>query len=88
MSAPTVAAAPVRRDAASRIYEETVRPLPQQDRLRLAALILNDIAPAAPPPDAPTVDESDDWTDEDKRDVTAFSLRYAETVYPEEEPLV
>ncbi len=86
MSAPTVAALPpLSRDEALRVYEEAVRPLPQQDRLRLAALILNDLAPAPP---APAMDESDDWGDEDKRDVTAFSLRYAETVYPEEEPLV
>ncbi len=87
MSVPTMAdlAAPAPDDV-RRVYEEAVRPLPQEDRLRLAALILNDIAPA--PPALPVLDESDDWTDEDKRDITAFSLRYAETVYPEEEPLV
>jgi hypothetical protein len=34
------------------------------------------------------VDTGDGWSTEDRRDVTAFSLRYAENIYPEGEELV
>ncbi len=40
------------------IYEQTVKPLSMADRLRLAALILNDIPPHA------VVDYSDEWSEE------------------------
>jgi hypothetical protein len=43
-------------------YEQTIKILPTAQRLRLAALILNDIAPSS------EVDESDSWTEEDLQD--------------------
>jgi hypothetical protein len=54
------------------MYEQSIRPLPAPDRLRLATLILNEIPPLA------VVDYSDEWTEEDMRDLTLYSLRRAE----------
>ena len=53
------------------MYEQSIKPLPAPDRLRLAALILNEIAPES------VVDYSDEWSEEDLRDVTLHSLRRA-----------
>ena len=47
------------------LYEETVRPLPAADRLRLATLILNEIPPQA------LVDYSDSWSEQDLREFSA-----------------
>jgi hypothetical protein len=66
------------------VYAQTVRSLPLTERLRLAALILDELAR----PDVAVVDTGDGWSTEDRRDVTAFSLRYAENIYPEGEELV
>lgn len=49
------------------LYEQTIKVLPTAQRLRLAALILNDIAPSS------EVDESDSWTEEDLQDFTQMS---------------
>lgn len=51
-----------------RIYEETIKPLPPADRLRLATRILNDIPPES------VVDDHDEWSDEDLRDFSAAGL--------------
>jgi hypothetical protein len=69
---------------AQEIYVSTVRDLPPAERLRLAALILDELArSAAIPPDI-----SETWSDEDLRDLTAFSiLEYATALYPDEEDL-
>ena len=48
------------------IYNQTIRPLPASDRLRLASLILNDI-------NVNTVDVSDRWEEEDYRDFAKAS---------------
>ena len=53
------------------MYEQSIKPLAASERLRLAALILNDI------PSHAVVDYSEDWTDEDMRDLTLHSLRRA-----------
>jgi len=50
------------------IYNGSVKQLTADERIRLAALILNDIAGSP-------VDISDEWTDQDLRDVTNWSLR-------------
>jgi hypothetical protein len=63
------------------VYMVNVRPLPPAERLRVAALILEEFTQAAPP----VVEESAEWSEEDIRDLTAFSLQYAATLYPEEE---
>jgi hypothetical protein len=49
------------------LYEQTIKTLPAAQRLRLAALILNDIAPPS------EVDDSDSWTEEDLQDFTQMS---------------
>lgn len=54
------------------VYNTAVKPLPVADRLRLAALILNDI------PQTSIVDESDEWSDEDLADFSVHSARHAD----------
>jgi len=66
------------------VFDQSVRSLPTRERVRLAALILEDLAQA----DLRVVDPDDAWTEEDQREVTSFSLRYAEAIYPEDENLV
>jgi hypothetical protein len=66
---------------AQQIFVETVRTLPPTERLRLAALILEDLTQ----PNLSVVDISDVWSEQDQSDLTAFSLQYAATRYPEEE---
>lgn len=66
------------------VFDESVRPLPIKERLRVAALILQDLAQA----DLRVVDADDGWSERDARDLTTFSLHYAATIYPEEEELV
>jgi hypothetical protein len=69
---------------AQEVFTETVRSLPPTERLRLAALILQDLAQT----DMAVVDANSIWSDQDQRDVTTFSLQHAATLYPEEEELV
>jgi hypothetical protein len=69
---------------AQEVFTETVRDLPPSERLRLAALILQDLAQS----EVAVVDRSDTWTEQDQRDVTTFSLQYAAELYPEDEELV
>jgi hypothetical protein len=65
------------------VYVQTVRSLPLAERLRLAALILDDLAQ----PNVSVLEMSDSWSEQDERDLSTFSLRYAATLYPEgEEP--
>ena len=66
------------------VYAEAVRALPLTEQLRLAALILDELAHS----EVSIVDASDDWSAEDQRDVTAFALQHAATAYPEDEELV
>ena len=58
-------------------YNDAIKPLPPDERLRLAAMILND-ATAVPPADAVPYWElegySDEWTDEDIADFSKASL--------------
>jgi hypothetical protein len=57
--------------AADEIYVQIVKPLPPSERLKLATMILNGIPPLS------VVDYSEEWTEEDMRDFTAHSMRYA-----------
>jgi len=66
------------------VFTETVRALPPTERLRLASLILNDLAQT----NLAIVEVADTWNEEDQNDLTAFSLRYAAAVYREDEELV
>ncbi len=69
---------------AQEVFTETVRTLPPRERLRLAALILQDLAQS----EVAVVDRSDTWSEQDQRDLTNFSLQYAAELYPEDEELV
>ena len=66
----------------SQIYEKSIKPLPEAERRELATLILADITP----PQMPAY--SGEWSEEDMRGLTAFSLAYAQTAYPEDEEIV
>jgi hypothetical protein len=59
------------------LYEQAIKPLSADDRLRLATFIVAEF------PQITLVDKRDDWSEEDWRDVTAASLRYFETAYPD-----
>ncbi|HIE53557.1 MAG TPA: hypothetical protein EYP85_17530 [Armatimonadetes bacterium] len=63
---------------AEEVYAQLVKPLPVAERLRLATMILNDIPPLA------LVDYSEEWSEEDMRDITIASLRYAAQSFGEE----
>jgi hypothetical protein len=65
------------------VYDRVLSTLSPTDRLRLATLILNDLVQQ----NLSVVDESETWTEEDKLDVTTFSLQYAATIFPENEEM-
>lgn len=69
---------------AQEIYTSAIRELPANERLRLAALILNDLA--QPTLDAPEYDDS--WSEEDISDFRNATLRYMEAVYLQDEDVV
>ena len=69
---------------AQEVFTETVRALPPSERLRLAALILQELTQS----EGAGVDRSDTWNEQDQRDLTTLSLQYAAKLYPEEEELV
>jgi hypothetical protein len=69
---------------AQEVFTETVRALPPSERLRLAALILQELTQS----EVAGVDRSDTWNEQDQRDLTTLSLQYAAELYPEEEELV
>jgi len=68
---------------AQEVFRDTVCALPPTERLRLASLMLNDLAHS----NLTVVDVDDTWTELDQSDLTASSLHYAATVYPEEQEL-
>jgi hypothetical protein len=61
------------------IYEQAMKTLTASDRLRLATMILNGIPPQS------VGEYRDDWTDEDMRDVSRYSLQRASTSFGEDE---
>ncbi len=66
------------------VYAESVRDLPPPERLRLAAMILQDLLP----PTTSAVDESDSWSDQDVSDLNAYALSHLAAVDPEGADLV
>ena len=66
------------------IYQKVVSPLSLSDRIQLAALILNDITEK----NIEVIDSSDTWTEQDRLDITSFSLKYAANLFPDEEEIV
>ena len=71
-------------ETAQEVYVQTVRALPASERLRLAALILRDLTQT----NGETPAYSEEWTNEDLTDLSAFSLGYAATQYPDEEEVL
>jgi predicted aminopeptidase len=65
------------------VYDRVLSTLSPTDRLRLATLILNDLVQQ----NLSIVDESETWNEEDKIDVTTFSLQYAAALFPENEEM-
>jgi hypothetical protein len=61
----------------SELYEREIRSRPAGERLRLAARILNDIAP----------DESDSWSEQDLREFSRMGWARAEQKYGEKNEL-
>jgi D-serine deaminase-like pyridoxal phosphate-dependent protein len=68
-------------NTAQEIYAQVVRTLPLTERLRLANLILNDLVEQ----NIAVVEQSDIWTEQDRIDLTNFSMQYAATVFPADE---
>jgi hypothetical protein len=66
------------------IYQNIVAILPLSDRLRMAALILNDLTQQ----NVAVIDANDAWTEQDQLDLTSFSLQYANSLFPDEEDMV
>jgi hypothetical protein len=66
------------------IYQNIVAILPLSDRLRMAALILNDLTQQ----NVAVIDANDAWTEQDQLDLTSFSLQYANSLFPNEEDMV
>ncbi len=63
------------------IYEKTIRQLPAMDRLRLATMILDDLTESK----GAGLDISDEWSDEDIADLTAFAMKRADQTVSDEE---
>ncbi|MGH1395239.1 MAG: hypothetical protein ACRAVC_14605 [Trichormus sp.] len=66
-------------NTAQEIYNQVIRDLPPNERLRLANLILNDLVQNS----LAIIDESDTWTEQDQIELTSFSLQYASANFPE-----
>lgn len=71
-------------NTAQEIYTKVVRTLSATERLRLANFILNDLLEQDV---SSVIDTSETWAEEDKLDVTNFSLQYAATLFPESEEI-
>ena len=69
---------------AQEVFTRDVRDLPPAERLRLASLILQELTQSG----VAIVERSESWSEQDERDLTAFSLDYASRTYPEDEDLV
>ena len=61
------------------VYNRVICNLSPTERLHLATLILNDLVQQH----ISIFDQSDTWTEQDRLDVTTFSLQYAATFFPD-----
>jgi hypothetical protein len=68
---------------AQELFNRDVRGLPLSERLRLAALILQDVTRSG----VTVVEQGDAWSEQDQQDIAAFSLNHASQLYPEDEDL-
>jgi hypothetical protein len=69
---------------AQEVFMHDVRDLPLTERLRLASLILQEVTQSG----VAIVEQSDNWSEQDKQDVAAFSLEHANQTYPQVGDLV
>ena len=60
--------------SAREVFNTAVRKLTPLERLRLATMILDELTASQ----AEGLDISDEWSEEDIRDMTAFSISHAE----------
>lgn len=65
---------------AQSVYKTSVATLSKSERLKLAALILDELTASA----GAALDFSDSWTEEDMHDIAAYAAGYATEVYGEE----
>ncbi len=65
------------------IYQNIFNTLSPSERLRLAALILNDLTQS----NVAVIDTGDTWTSEDVSELTNFSLQYAANLFPDTEKI-
>ena len=66
------------------IYQQIVGSLSLSDRLHLASLILNDLTQQ----NIAVIDSSATWTEQDRLELTTFSMQYAANLFPEDEEVV
>ena len=66
------------------IYQKLISTLSVPERIQLAAMILNSITEK----NIEVVERSDTWTEQDRLDLTSFSLQYAASLYPDEEEII
>ena len=69
---------------AQEVFVRDVRDLPLAERLRLASLILEEVTQSG----VAIVEQSENWSEQDKQDIAAFSLEHASRTYPEVEDIV
>jgi hypothetical protein len=55
------------------VYDKSIRQMPAIDRLRLASLILDDLAGSG----GAGLDISDEWNEQDMHDLAAFAVKQA-----------
>lgn len=69
---------------AQEVYNQVVKTLPSKEQLRLATLILNELVQQ----NSSVSEVSDTWINQDRIDLTNFSLNYAATLFPENEEVM
>ena len=67
---------------AQELYSEAVSQMSPRQRLRLAALILDDLAASAE-----TIDFSDAWNEQDQIDLAAFAFSHGTSLYGQDEEI-
>jgi hypothetical protein len=66
---------------AQQVYNDVIRVLSPTERLCLATLILNELVQE----NTPVIDQSNEWTEQDRMDIVDLSLQYAASLFPDEE---
>ena len=64
---------------AKEFYDESVRRLSPKERLRLAAMILQDLTGSPK-----TMQVDDNWSEQDLQELTAFALSHSENPHEQE----